>query len=494
MLPLACFGATVHCSKRLSYSHHAPTAEANLAGEAGDQKRPCLIVARRRRRPPGGPAIPRVATAPKQLGETHSMGLEEHRVGIAALRPDILVGPLRQCSPERRRGRWPVLARQEQACAARKGPGPVTTQRCRSRALDLGASQQHGIDRGGTLARAPDFARLQLFGDVAAKLNGRERPQRAGVRADPVPLLGEAPSQRRRVPIPSRVRAPEERNEVDGGTALQQLSTELERHRTAGAIAGEDARTVGLKGADLVREILRQILDARERLALAVDTGRLEPEEGVLAPQVAREGAITEDVAVMSADREYGRLGAAALQRDNGALLVSERLGRTQELQDLSLVSLQRLAQLGRKDAGRCRAAHTVALGLHVDIAAAQVSQQGGHPHSSISSRPAAPCARTFPLALHDRVSRASAKLVIVEFSNKVRVWTSTPKTSRMRASARMASNESPPRSKKSSVRPMCSTFKSSAQMAATACSVSVSGGATSWAGCARSNETGGSA
>ena len=64
----------------------------------------------------------------------------------------------------------------------------------------------------------------------------------------------------------------------------------------------------------------------------------------------------------------------------------------------------------------------------------------------------------------------------MVGFSNKVRVWMSTPKMSRMRDTARIAISESPPRSKKSSWRPTCSAFSSSAQMAAIACSVSVSG------------------
>jgi len=125
------------------------------------------------------------------------MGLEQHGVGIAAVRPDVLVGPLRHRSPERWRGRWPILDRQEQAHPASKTPGRVAPQRRRGRAFDPRASLQHGIDRGRMRGRAQCPARPQFLGDVAAKFDGRERPQRAGVRADPVPLLGETPDQRR---------------------------------------------------------------------------------------------------------------------------------------------------------------------------------------------------------------------------------------------------------------------------------------------------------
>src|SRR5205807_1755689 len=97
------------------------------------------------------------------------------------------------------------------------------------RALDLGASPQYRIERGRMLRRAPCLARPQLFGNVAAKLDGRERPQRPGVRADPVPLLGETPAQRRRQTVPGRIWAPEERDKSDGCTTPQELSTELER-------------------------------------------------------------------------------------------------------------------------------------------------------------------------------------------------------------------------------------------------------------------------
>ena len=76
-------------------------------------------------------------------------------------------------------------------------PALLADLRRRGRTFDPGPSSQHGIDRGRMRGRAPGLARAQLLGHVAAKLDGGERPQRAGVGADPVPLLGETPAQRR---------------------------------------------------------------------------------------------------------------------------------------------------------------------------------------------------------------------------------------------------------------------------------------------------------
>ncbi len=58
--------------------------------------------------------------------------------------------------------------------------------------------------------------------------------------------------------------------------------------------------------------------------------------------------------------------------------------------------------------------------------------------------------------------------------SNTVRRGSSTPNASRTCATTRVASSECPPNSKKSSRTPTCSSFSTSAQIPANACSVGV--------------------
>ena len=50
-----------------------------------------------------------------------------------------------------------------------------------------------------------------------------------------------------------------------------------------------------------------QVLDARQRLPVAVETRRLQAEKRLLLTQVMREGAEAEDITVVSAERKDGR-------------------------------------------------------------------------------------------------------------------------------------------------------------------------------------------
>src|SRR5437764_13860119 len=82
--------------------------------------------------------------------------------------------------------------------------------------------------------------------------------------------------------------------------------------------------------ADLRCEVRREVLDARERLAPAVETRRLQPEERLVLAQVLHERAVTEDIAVMSRHAKHRSACSMGLQRYDRALLLSQLLGRAQ--------------------------------------------------------------------------------------------------------------------------------------------------------------------
>jgi len=63
---------------------------------------------------------------------------------------------------------------------------------------------------------------------------------------------------------------------------LQELSRQLESDRAAGAVAGNHVRTVGPECEDLRRKVRGQVLNARDGLALAIETGGLQPEERLI--------------------------------------------------------------------------------------------------------------------------------------------------------------------------------------------------------------------
>src|SRR6266516_717200 len=121
---------------------------------------------------------------------------------------------------------------------------------------------------------------------VAAELPRRKRPDRPDVPGDPSHLLAQAPPELRRQAVPGGIRAAEQRHETHARSALYQLSRQLERHGAAGAAPGQDVRAVRLERPDLFREVRREVLHARERLAPAVEPGRLEPEERLVVAQL----------------------------------------------------------------------------------------------------------------------------------------------------------------------------------------------------------------
>src|SRR3989442_14373088 len=182
-----------------------------------------------------------------------------------------------------------------------------------------------------------------------------------------------------------------------------------------------------MERADLAGEVCGQIFDSRERLAVAVEPGGLEPVQGLIVAQVLRPGAVAEHIAIVYGDAKNGGACTPRLQWDDGPLLPGKGRGRAQECQDVVLPLLQLFAQFGGKHAGRRIAAQPVALRPDLNIAAAQVGEQGGHAHSSISTRLAARAGARRELAAHARASIASASAATVGRSKRGRSGRSSP-------------------------------------------------------------------
>src|SRR5438552_7135563 len=100
-------------------------------------------------------------------------------------------------------------------------------------------------------------------------------------------MTREAQPQLRQEPEPGWIGAAEQGEDGDGRALLQELSRQLERDRATGAVAGDCIWTVGPECPDLRGKVRGQFLDAREGLALAIDTGRLQPEERLIVAQVS---------------------------------------------------------------------------------------------------------------------------------------------------------------------------------------------------------------
>src|SRR5207249_4178986 len=152
-----------------------------------------------------------------------------------------------------------------------------------------------------------------------------------------------------------------------------------------------------------------------------VATRRLEPIERLIIAQAPREGAVAEDVAVVSGHGKNGCALTARLQRHDGARLLSKRSGRAEEFQDIVLALLQLNPQLGCQRVGRGITPQPIAVGPDVNIPAAQLSEEGWHPHSSISTLSPAATGCCLELATHSRESMASASAETVGRSKRTR-------------------------------------------------------------------------
>src|SRR5439155_9125980 len=188
--------------------------------------------------------------------------------------------------------------------------------------------------------------------------------------------------------------------------------------------------------------------------ALTVAARRLQPIERLIVAQVLREGAVAEDVAVVSGHGKNGSAPSARLQRHDGALLPGKHFGRTQEFQDILLALLQLNAQLGCQRVRRSITPQPIAVGHDLNIAAAQLGEQGSHAHNSISTLLSATAGCCPERATHARASMASASAETVGRSKRTRSGKSRPEAARNCNMSRAAMSEWPPRSKKLSNTP----------------------------------------
>ena len=69
---------------------------------------------------------------------------------------------------------------------------------------------------------------------------------------------------------------------MDGRALLQELSRQLERDRAAGAVSRNHIWTLRPECADLRREVGGEVHNAREGLARAIETRRLQAEKRLL--------------------------------------------------------------------------------------------------------------------------------------------------------------------------------------------------------------------
>src|ERR1051325_1424464 len=166
------------------------------------------------------------------------------------------------------------------------------------------------------------------------------------------------------------------------------------------------------------------------------------------------QGAVAEDIAIVSGDSKNGHAPSARLERDDRALLVGEQVGRAQEVQDILLSLLQLNPQLGRQRVGRGAASQPITVGHDLNIAISQLGQQCGHGHSSISSRFSAKTGGCPAFASHAMASMASARAATVGRSKSTRSGRSRPVPVRNCNMSRAAMSEWPPRSKKLSNTP----------------------------------------
>jgi len=88
---------------------------------------------------------------------------------------------------------------------------------------------------------------------------------------------------------------------------------------------------------DLRREMGRKLGDTRQRLALAIEPRRPEPEERLIVSKVLRQSAVAEYVPVVSADGKDRRSRSSRLQRHDGARLTGRGLSRVEKSDNFPL-------------------------------------------------------------------------------------------------------------------------------------------------------------
>src|SRR5438309_2205623 len=234
--------------------------------------------------------------------------------------------------------------------------------RCDRGAPNLVALFHHRVRRDRTLSSALRLEVAPSLGEVHPPFLERQRGQNPGMPGQPFRLIREAVTELRQGSVPGRKRAAKQGEQTYPRTVTKKLSRQFESDPSTQTIAGNDTWTVGLKLANLPGEIRGQFFDACERLAVTVETGRLQAEERLIVPQVPRQGAITEYVAIVPGDAEHGRALAARLHRYEGPRLARQCPGRAKEFENVVLAVVQFIAQLGGERAGWSTASQSISI------------------------------------------------------------------------------------------------------------------------------------
>src|SRR5688572_16979452 len=180
----------------------------------------------------------------------------------------------------------------------------------------------------------------------------------------------------------------------------------------------------------------------------------MQPVEGLLLSEMAHQVLVGEEVAGVPADAVDRDAAAARLHRHDGLGVARDGGGVAQELEELGLACAQRFAQLRCERARGRAAAQPARLERQPDVPAAQLGEEIGEVHSSISSRLAS--ASGFSMSARPWMQRASFSTVGA--SNSVLTRRSRRNALRSSTTMRIASSEWPPSSKKLSWIPISSS------------------------------------
>src|SRR2546423_7666907 len=83
-------------------------------------------------------------------------------------------------------------------------------------------------------------------------------------------------------PIGRRVRSAKQGHDTNPRPRSQELPRQFKSNPSAGAVAGNNKRTVWLKGGDLRGKISSQLFDTAQRLRAPVEPRRLQSEKGLI--------------------------------------------------------------------------------------------------------------------------------------------------------------------------------------------------------------------
>src|SRR5437016_5780415 len=188
-------------------------------------------------------------------------------------------------------------------------------------------------------------------------------------------------------PIGRGVRSAKQGHDTDPLARPQELPCQFKSNASAGAVAGNNKRTVWLKGGDLRGKISCQLFDAAQRLRVAVEPRRLQSEKGLILAQMPHQRSISKNVAIVTGDRENRNFRAVWLERDDRALLTGQGVSRMQKFENLGLALPQLLVQLSAEGAGWRATSQLTVFGPNLNVASAKCLEKAPRVHTSTTSR-----------------------------------------------------------------------------------------------------------